>query len=86
MKQSPCTNVSCLVISPPYEFHKLRSKELCSIPPRYNTKPRMMIHKSQNLTIAFKFMTVTEKIPLVNIGTYMYEILELIWRPIHFTA
>ncbi len=38
------------------------------LPFRYSMKPRMMIHKSQNLTIAFKFMTATEKIPLVNIG------------------
>ena len=37
-------------------------------PCRYNMKPRILIQKSQNLAIAFKFMTDVEKIALVNIG------------------
>ena len=37
---------------------------------RYHAKPKIPIHKNENLSIAFRFMTDTEKIPLVNIGKH----------------
>ena len=35
---------------------------------RYYAQPAITIQKAQNLTIAFRFITEIEKIPLVNIG------------------
>ena len=37
---------------------------------RYKSKPRMDVHKRENLEIAFRFMQDVEKIPMVNIGKY----------------
>ena len=35
---------------------------------RYYAQPAITIQKAQNLTIAFRFITEVEKIPLVNVG------------------
>ena len=40
----------------------------CSVAPRYYNRPRIPIHKMQNLAIAFHFMRELEGIELVNIG------------------
>ena len=37
---------------------------------RYYAQPAIAIQKAQNLTIAFRFITEVEKIPLVNIGEF----------------
>ncbi len=37
---------------------------------RFKAKPKMDVHKRENLEIAFRFMQDVEKIPMVNIGKY----------------
>ena len=38
------------------------------MPFRYYAKPLLKIQKVQNLSVAFKFITEVEKIPLINIS------------------
>ncbi len=38
---------------------------------RFKAKPKMDVHKRENLEIAFRFMQDVEKIPMVNIGKYL---------------
>jgi len=45
---------------------------------RYKQKPRMDVHKRENLTIVFQFMINVEKIPLVNIGEFVITVLLMI--------
>ena len=58
-----------------YETYKSQlaikvSRFLCSSAHRYYAQPAITIQKAQNLTIAFRFITEVEKIPLVNIGEF----------------
>ena len=46
------------------------SRFLCSSTHRYYAQPAITIQKAQNLTIAFRFITEVEKIPVVNIGEF----------------
>ena len=54
----------CIPCSCPPNSCMLGYVSLC----RYYARPAITIQKAQNLTIAFRFITDIEKIPLVNIG------------------
>ena len=41
----------------------------------------MDIHKRENLDIAFRFLSTVEKIPLVNIGKYLQDIIPMLSLP-----
>ena len=44
---------------------------------RYYQKPRLPVHRSENLEKAFRFMTEEEKLHLVNIGKFTTELIAL---------
>ena len=59
-----CTHCSCP------NAYLLDCGTLC----RYYARPAITIQKAQNLTIAFRFITDIEKIPLVNLGELVMAI------------